>query len=464
MSLDFKKMIGPTDADFDRLATFMTQSPITKLSETIPAGYTYLAQFIDHDISLDSEARTPPWKPIDLSTVFNKRNPTFDLETIYGVDAPPASSKVVRADLLKTKSLLKLGWTVQTLKVPKSFENDLPRIIPNSAIRRPLAEIVDERNDENLLVAQTQVAFLRFHNAIANKLGGADSTPRFNEARRRTIRYYQHIIWEDLLPKIVKKEVLDAIKNGDFRFLRSEMNEVFVPAEFAIAAYRMGHSLIRNSYVLNKAEGLQHLSMLFAFTGRGNDLMRGHLPSEWIINWNWFYDIDGSKDKFENEFNFAAKIETGMADALGKLRTLGTARERNLAAFDLYRGRLFHLSSGQAFADALGVNRVPDSDIAGLLPAQLQDVFSRTTPLWFYLLAEAEKNEDGETSGEAGSHIVAETFFRLLQKTEFSILEAPLSAEEKSFADVANNGKFGMPQMLQFIENNEPGFLNPVEA
>lgn len=461
-----KTFSHPADDDLNDLAINMAL-PRERKNSKIPAGYTYLAQFVDHDISLDSASDRFPWQNgIVIDNIVNKRNPTFDLETIYGIDAAPNGKGVVRANLLEPDSpFLKLGDTgfdINT-KIQKSLKNDLSRQPSGMAI------LVDKRNDENLLVAQTHVAFIKFHNAIASKLAGNDPIERFNEARLRTIRYYQHIILDDLLPQIVKDEVLNKVKAAPYTFYNPKNSNMSMPLEFSLAAFRMGHSMIRNRYNLNSIQGSTRLNALQTFTGRGGMLGKKVLPSDWVIDWNLFYDIDNSKSR--NEFNFALKINTQISSALGKFGPLfNFERMFSIPALDLYRGRLFQLPPGQIIERAFTGKEPalqPDA-IVDLLPERLKTILHDKTPLWFYILAEAEReaelNEEATTLGDIGSLIVAETIIALLLESEPSILKNPLTKEEKEFIGVKDDGKLGMPEMLKFIESENPGFLNPVAA
>ena len=78
-----KDSYNPLDQQLNDLAESMT-AKADPSDCGIPSGYTYLSQFIAHDVSLDSENLTLPWKPILSSTITNQRSPFFDLETLYG--------------------------------------------------------------------------------------------------------------------------------------------------------------------------------------------------------------------------------------------------------------------------------------------------------------------------------------------------------------------------------------------
>jgi len=470
---------NPTDQHLNELAKFMT-SRIDKSDSEIPAGYTYLSQFIAHDISLDSENRTDPWTDINPSTISNKRNPFFDLETIYGFDEPANSNETRRSDLLApgSSSRLNLGETVgeNTGGIIKPFPNDLPREANSS---KPV--IVDGRNDENLAVAQTQVAFIKFHNAIVKKLNEADTTELFEKARRIAIRHYQWIILHDFLPKIVKKSVLDDVLENSNKFYFPDPANPFLPLEFSFAAFRLGHSMVRNSYqwnrIFNEDDSRPHatLDQLAKFTHRGGGLERHKkLQSAWLINWNWFYDVNDSRNEQQERFNFARKIDGFIAKPLGKFRdplALEFKRENSLPAFDLYRNRALGLPSGQAIArkmqEKIPVEILDPQELANLLPDNLKNIFKDETPLWFYILAEArietlQNNNPGGTLGDVGSRIVAETFVELLKIGPHSILRDDLQSDEEFLGE---DGIFGMPEMLKFIASKNEDFdeLNPTK-
>lgn len=445
----------PDDDALNILAEFMAKS--APLKSKTPAGYTYLAQFVDHDISLDSAARTLPWQSIDVPTVFNRRNPAFDLETLYGANAGQ-TCEFLQPEL----PFLTVGKTCFDIAstVKREFDRDLPR--DAGGLPAIYDARNDGRNDENLLIAQTHVAFIKFHNAVASITSGGSAAEIYQKTRRRTIRHYQHIILHDLLPRIVKKSVLKSIRAGKSRFYGPAVEELFIPLEYAVAAFRMGHSMVRNTYQINALQKA-NLNSLGLFTGRGGMFGKKRLPSDWLVNWKLFYNLTGWKRPPKN-FNFASKINTEISSGLGKFRpAIGFKRDFSIPALDLYRARLFALPTGQMIADRMSLPVVDAARIAELLPEKNKTIFGEETPLWFYLLAEAQIETDGETLGTAGSHIVAETMLRILADSEFSILKEPLAPGGDEFLG-RPDGRFGMAEMLNFIESKEKGFLNPVGA
>ena len=468
--LEISTKHNPTDSELNKLAKFMTAEPVR-----IPAGYIYLGQFINHDISLDSTVLddSPPVDGISPATISNKRSPFLNLDTIYGLESPYNPDEPKRKLLLaeNSNSLLKLGDTLATSIKNKVFAGkDLPRGIDN-----PTAQIVDSRNDENLIVAQTQIAFMRFHNAVVRYLNADDSTDTFETARIIVIRHYQWVILKDYLPRVIKKSVLNDVLSSGNRFYFPTGKMPFVPLEFSTAAFRFGHSMISNSYNWNhffnddQSPSNATLKKLSKFTGRGGLDGKNKLVSEWTINWNWFYETPNSPRG--GKFNYAKEINTRFSSALGKLPNHTAAvpaltfdKNTSLPALDLYRARSVGLPTGQEVAKRiLGLEEriLKPEQIASLLPASLQYSFSKETPLLFYLLAEAEIEEHGQTLGEVGSRIIAEIIVTLIKLSDPSILMSDFKPNPDFFLYEKD---FGMAQMIKFGKTDNQSFdeFNPL--
>ena len=121
----------------------------------IPAAYTYLGQFIDHDLTFDPASSLQ--KQNDPDALVDFRTPRFDLDSVYGrgPDDQPY--------LYEDGHTFLLGRALSGAAAnPRA--RDLPRNHPNSASHPKRAIIGDPRNDENIIVSQMQGLFLRFHN------------------------------------------------------------------------------------------------------------------------------------------------------------------------------------------------------------------------------------------------------------------------------------------------------------
>ena len=419
----------------------------------LPAGYTYLGQFIDHDLTMD---RTDVMLGEDVRAVdlVQGRSPRLDLDSVYG-NGPgdPVSAKFYASDGLH----LKTGTTVAVPPDGPKAGHDLPRVGtgPNKAAKRK-ALIPDPRNDENLAVAQTHLAMIRFHNKVVDKLpASVPATQKFNRARRRVCLHYQWMIRHDFLPRIVRPSVLDDVFTRGRKLVDPDASPTSVPKmpiEFSVAAFRLGHSMIREAYNWNRIfSGTGgSLDFLFIFSGTSGDLLGDiRLPSNWIVDWRRLYDFPaGGRPGLAapgSNVNHAMRLDTRLTDPLGNLPTGsfgGPASipdgdlRRNLAFRNLVRGNMVKLASGQQMVTRLkskGVN------VAALTRSQIlngsggakldhltaaeKDAVATRTPLWFYILREAELN-NGRLKG-VGARIVAETFHRAMEGSRFSIVRAP---------------------------------------
>lgn len=414
----------------------------------IPAVYTYLGQFIDHDITLDPEGvdvlqgdNLAPLQALPPQ-LQNGRSAQLELDSLYDPPAPidPSDSRMMALGQVSYRLLD--GRPVPGIMPPHVVDDyhDLrrkPRNESSPATDRE-ALIGDARNDENLIIAQLHLAFLRAHNALAA------CAPNFKTARRAMRQRYQWLVLNDYLRRICDPAVLqDVLTNGP-RFIRIEpARPLFIPLEFSAAAYRFGHSMIRGLYDFNANFGRGgrlvpqpvDFSLMFTFTALsgqlGNDQVGQSLtlPFNWIIDWSRFFPLRGP-----GLVQSARKINTLLTEPLFALRRFDGAPEEGLAAVlarrNLLRGYRFGLPTGQAVAAHFREQAFAGTALQEVLPqAQQQpaEPFASRTPLWFYILAEAgaprdKGGADGEHLGRVGSRIVAETFWNLVRRSEDSIL------------------------------------------
>ena len=410
----------------------------------IPAGFTYLGQFVDHDLTFDKtevmlgENRSP-------AQLIQGRSPSLDLDSLYGAGPQdPASAKFYKADGVH----LKVGKTVAAGD-PAMNGFDLPRGEGTTNKAKRKAIIPDFRNDENLVVAQTHLAFMRFHNRIVDSLPA--SPTRFAQARELAVKHYQWMIRHDYLPRICAAGVVnDVFANGRkaFEVGVNPLEVPTMPIEFSVAAFRLGHSMIRRAYNWNIRfdDGAGTLDWLFIFSATGGDLGGElKLASNWIADFRRLYDFSeaGRADLVvpAAKRNRAMRIDSLLVDPLANLPagTFGGPQvpfddpRANLAFRNLTRAKMVKLATGQQMARFMknkGVNLNTltktqlkngnnGADLSGLTQAQ-REALLKDTPLWFYLLREAELN-NGKLKG-VGARIVAETFHRAIEGSSASIV------------------------------------------
>lgn len=420
------------------LGTAMATDDTTQSNDsTIPAVFTYLGQFIDHNITAQTDREigvsriaTPDGNVMDLTPLpseevvqklINGRRPQLDLDQVYG-DGPTLGIGVnlgeTEADILFDGQKL-----LRVTAVPPGF--DVPRQPDGTAI------IADMRNNENLVVSQFHCALLRFHDKVALALPGSPSNDERYIRARRLVRWaYQYIVVNDYLRTVCDPVVVDDILVNGNRYYAPNSATTFMPLEFSVAGFRFGHSMIRPNYDLNSTHTgptavplSQSLRVASLLDGSGK------LKSEFIIAWHNFAQISGHANP-----QMARRIDAQIANDLGSLpvnlpgSTIPVgALLQQLARRNLLRGFLLSIPTGQAIADAM--------DVAPLAPSQLtQGVsdavrsaivgggFDTATPLWYYVLQEAKFQQGGNRLGAVGSRIVGETLLGLVLKDRSSYL------------------------------------------
>ena len=450
----------------------------------IPAGFTYLGQFIDHDLTFDKTEVTLGER-ISPTLLLQARSPSLDLDSLYGAGPDdPESAKFYEADGIH----LKAGTTKAVAgragdpgggRIPAMEGFDLPRGEGTSAAAKRRAVIPDPRNDENLAVAQTHLAFIRFHNRVVDTLpASVPAAQRFAKAREKVVKHYQWLLRTDYLPRICAPGVVSNVFSQGRKAFEVGVSPATVPTmpiEFSVAAFRLGHAMIRSSYNWNRVfdNGGGSLDLLFAFSGHSGDFLGGpRLPSNWIADFRRLYDFKeaGRPDLAvpAGKFNRAMRIDTTLVNPLDQLPGFAPA-EANLAFRNLTRAKMVRLATGQqmvTFLKAKGVTltkltnvQIRDgsngADLSGLSAAQ-RDAFLKNTPLWFYLLREAELNA-GKLKG-VGARIVAETFHRAMEGSQHSIVRDPSFKPSLG----PNNQTFRMVDLLLFAFEGKKALLNPL--
>jgi heme peroxidase len=463
------------------LAANMAAGGGTSVEESlVPAGYTYLGQFVAHDLSFDKTIVTLGTN-ISPTRLLQGTSPCLDLDSLYGAGPQdPESAGFYEDDGLH----LKMGGTIPGVGGVADDGFDLPRGTPADRRR---AVIADPRNDDNLAVAQTHLAFIRFHNRVVDTLPAhVPESLRFPRARACVTKHYQWMVWHDFLPRICAKRVLDDVMANHRKAFEPDAEPTAAPTmpiEFSIGTFRLGHSMVRGFYSWNRVKGTATLNQLFTFAAKGGDLGgEDRLPTRMIADFRRLYDFReaGRTDlaASHGELNRALRIDTRLAEGLQHLPsgTFGEEeipphdRARNLAFRNLERARMVNLASGPQMAGFLIECGVPltklepeqllddatGTRLTGFLPGHKEELAERA-PLWFYVLREAERN-GGRLDG-VGARIVAETFHRAIEGSDASIVRDadwhPTLGSDPT--------KFRMVELLLFAFEGSKRLLAPLE-
>lgn len=457
--------------DLMRLADRMTSDPDTpdeapdpEENSAITAGYTYLGQFIDHDLTFDPASSLQ--KQDDPDSLIDFRTPRFDLDCVYG-RGPSDQPYLYRDD-----GLHMLLGEMLTGNPDDPNARQVPRNTPQPG--EPARGLLgDPRNDENVIVSQLQSAMLRFHNRMVEFVG-VHQTPVFEDIQRLVRWHYQWVVLYDFLPTILNEttynEILPHVAKKtnahddppNLRFFKPKKG-AYMPVEFSVAAYRFGHSMVRPIYRLNPEVRFP----IFSTTGESLVGFR-KFPSNWAIDWRLFFKMAPAPDSGPTRVQPAYKPDTSLVNPLGTLPPPVAMNPNSLAARNLIRGLRMGLPSGQTVARHIGVTPMPTEqllvtkatveDSPGTKPiTDVSEAFRDNAPLWFYVLAEAQQaffntlpqsNATPLKLGPVGARIVGEVFVGLMLADHHSLLfQEPTWQPFDEFRNP--DGKFGIVELLK---------------
>jgi hypothetical protein len=410
---------------------------------SMTAGSTFVGQFTDHDITFDQTSQLGiPQNPLASP---NTRTPALDLDSVFG--GGPGR----RPDLYVTNPDGSVG--PKLLIGNGGVHEDVPRVAnPDGSFSALLG---DPRNDENLMVAGLHCAHIMFYNQVIDNLRErelnlgafpaatrADLPRRYLDhliAREITTWHYQWLLVHEHLPQIVGQAMVNDILAHGNRFYRPSAGDGFMPIEFGAAAYRFGHSMVRPSYRANFTSGTgdgtnpaadPFFGLVFdvneadfngPVTYDRDDLLGGYPAPRRYVGWQTFFDLGDGQVKNNK------KIDTTISSIMFTLPLTAIAPHTQTAPLvlpqrTLLRQLTWSLPSGQSIAHAMGVDPLTATDLADI--AGVHRPFGSSTPLWYYILAEAKLATDGLTLGPVGGRIVAETLLGLLRADPSSYLQA----------------------------------------
>jgi hypothetical protein len=348
------------------------------------AGWPLFGQFVAHDLTAD---RSPVTHHADTATLRNSRSPRINLETVYGGGPVGSPYLFQRADTAKL--LLRCNDAGEYEDLPRNAEG--------------IALIGDPRNDTHLFVSQLHVAMLKLHNLLVDRLreDGVGEDQLFDEARRSATWHYQWIVLRDFLPRLIGDSLTDELlRDGPRYFLAGGDREPFIPFEFADAGYRYGHSQIRRSYRI--ADGREPVPVFPDLQGFRP------VPAENVIDWPLLFDCPGHPPAQRAKTIDGALPKSLIDLPLAITGEVADADLRSLALRDLERGSGVGLPSGEAIAEELGVPPLTPDELG------LSQDWDGGTPLWLYVLKEAQARSGGDQLGPVGACIVGEVLVGLI--------------------------------------------------
>ena len=343
------------------------------------AGWPIFGQFVAHDITAD---RSILRSHANTAELHNARSPQLNLECLYG-DGPTGHPFLYQRDDPAKFLLGSDGADVQ-----RNAEG--------------IAVIGDPRNDSHMLMSQLHLAMLKAHNAFvegARRTGVANERV-FDEAARQLRWHYQWIILNEFLPALVGQTLVNQVLREGPQWFRPAHGG-FIPLEFADAAYRYGHCQIRHRYQLNlQTDPVPLFPDLLGFRA---------VSRERKVDWTLFFDAPGATPAQRSK-----KIDGKLVRALIELPVAVTGEceiedYHSLAVRDLQRGQGVGLPSGEAVARHVGVAPLSAEQV-GIASTG----WHGETPLWYYVLREADARTGGHRLGPVGGRIVTEVLVGLI--------------------------------------------------
>jgi hypothetical protein len=402
-------------------------------NDRVPSGYTYLGQFIDHDLTFDPASVLQ--RDNDPEALSDFRTPALDLDSLYGA-GPDVQPYLYDYDKDAAPGLRGVKLFVQ--------RDEQGRTVDLQRNDQDLALLGDARDDENVITAQIHLLFARFHNILVDQVaaqGDLTGSALLAEAQRRVRHHYQWIVVHDFLPTFAEP----GAETTPLKHFAPTPATRYMPMEFSAAAFRCGHSMVRSMYRLNRDH-----PPLPLFADDAPDLRgRRALTPEVRLDWRLFFTAAG--DPPAPDRNRAMRVDQRLVAPLAHV----PPDDRILPRLNLLRGQAVRLPSGQDAAKAMGDDALSAGDLRlGSLPQPVRTELEASTPLWFYLLREAAvRGEGGMHLGPLGARIVAEVILGLLQADS----ESYMNVEGGWTPDLGPvKGTFTMHDLVAFVEQHEP--------
>ena len=411
---DLAPLNQQTNEELRMLAQGMLEEgqPAIENPKGTAAGITFFGQFIDHDLTLDTAPQ--PDAPVDVNTLVNGRTFAFDLDSVYG-GGPTKSPQLYYGD----KFLLGTATDGVSPDLPRNPDGIDDNDDDGTAI------LVEHRNDENLIIAQIHLSFLRLHNALV------DQGMSFDEAHDTVVNAYRYVVLNDYLPQIVGQDAVDAA-------LKQACQRGVLPAGEGYPLHPGGvlrggipvrplpgpQRLQHQRHVGRRAGVLARLAVLDLHGGRQLPAIEdpdNGLKSLVIDFDNFFSELP--REAGDDPALIGRAIDTKISQSLFQLPIPGAegGGDNVLAFRNLLRAKFYDMPSGEAVAAAMGVDdRRPSALPRGHAAVVLHPARSRND------VQRTEAGTGGGELGPVGGGIVAEVFVDLLrQDSGYATVEKP---------------------------------------
>jgi hypothetical protein len=406
--------------EFERLAAAMVAVAGNSGDNfAIDAGYTYFGQFIDHDVTLNTRAPRV------------SRSPLLDLDSVYGLGPRPGSPLYGSGPEPLHGARLRIGGGLDEALA----REDLPRDDAGHAL------VGDPRNDENVIIAQLHLLFIRFHNRVVEHVAATEGLGSvievFVRARELVRWHFQWLVVNDFLAKVVGTDTVAASLAAGTPVER-------VTPEFAAAAFRFGHSMVREDYKLNAGPNVPLLKPRGATPDAERTLAGDrHLPAALVIDWQHFFRVGEASPQRSKLIDVSLSTEFDEMPGMPGV---------SLARLDLGQGLDDGLPSGTDLTAGTAHELTPDELQAGLgeLDHATRTLVVEHTPLWLHVLAEAQaRGAGGKQLGPLGGRIVADQLVGLLLADDASYLRVapdwnPSGVLQSSFTTMADFVRYAL--------------------
>jgi len=517
-----------------------------------PAGYTFLGQFIDHDVTrtqtalqalstLNASAQSNANVRGKLAAagitvdqlqqaIADAAAPTsalsvntgkLDIDSVYGVVDFEALTGITAPWFEQSNGTYTGRFAMRHVQAPTSTGAPIDGF-DYERTQAGAAEVPDPRNSEHKLIVQIQNLFELAHNDCMDHTLSGNGTPShqqigaaFDTCHKKVIWTYETIVATDFLPRFSAEATLNRVAPGALHaYQRGTMptshlpsqdgiktflyscnpGQIRIPHEFAVAAFRLGHTLVRDQYVLHDPVLDANGNLL---TGQPRPIFAAASDPETVglvgdnpvqpgdvIDWSHFYDVYGFSQQDESAqpgrpvdtlisdklFNLPIAALPPGPDANGK----DTSTERNLPRRNLMRASeptsvitgSVGLATGEEL-EAYAQQRIPGlhdatKEVRKALADRLQsagfdpNLLKRHTPLWLFILAEAESTQASQRLGELGSHIIDEFLLGSLHCDQGSVLYAS-TGELQGWGPtetIAHNERYSMPELIGYLQAN----------